>query len=77
MWARRDDVNGRHVVTESRRAFMDPRTFDHMIASVVHQRTRRATVRVLAGGLLGGFLVQRGTTPTWAAAQADGDGDGL
>jgi len=56
---------------------MDPRTFDHLTASVAHQRSRRVTLRVLAGGLLGGFFVQRGTTPTWAAAQADGDSDGL
>jgi hypothetical protein len=53
---------------------MDPRTFDRWTAAVAHQRSRRAAVRVLAGGLLGGLLSPR---PARAALQADRDGDGL
>jgi Stigma-specific protein, Stig1/Bacterial TSP3 repeat len=53
---------------------MDPRTFDRWTAAVAHQRSRRATFRVLAGGLLGGLLAPHVAR---AALQADRDGDGL
>jgi hypothetical protein len=35
---------------------MDPRTFDRWTVSVAHQRSRRAALHLLAGGLLGGPL---------------------
>jgi hypothetical protein len=56
---------------------MDPRSFDHMIASVAHQRSRRAALRFLAAGLFGGVLAQRGSSFARAAQRADTDGDGL
>ncbi|MBA2519010.1 MAG: hypothetical protein H0V24_05045 [Chloroflexia bacterium] len=54
---------------------MDPRTFDRWTAAVAHQRGRRFALRVLAGGLLGGILAQRGVALA-AAQAADSDGDG-
>ena len=56
---------------------MDPRTFDRWTTSVAAQRSRRVTLRVLAGGLLGGLLAQRAITATRAAQRTDTDGDGL
>jgi hypothetical protein len=55
---------------------MDPRSFDHLTASVAHQGSRRAALRLLAGGLFGGFLAGRGVVPA-AAQRSDRDGDGL
>jgi len=53
---------------------MDPTSFDRWTAAVAHQRSRRAGLRVLAGGLLGGLLSPQLAR---AALQADRDGDGL
>ncbi len=54
---------------------MDARTFDRWTANVARQRSRRASLRLLAGGLLGSLLAHRGAVP--ARAQSDTDGDGL
>ncbi len=56
---------------------MDVTTFDRLVAEAVRRPTRRAAVRVLAGGLLGGLLAQCGRTSTFAAQPTDSDGDGL
>src|SRR4051812_45667919 len=56
---------------------MNATTFDPPVADVVRRHTRRAVVQVLAGGLLGGLLVQRGIIATRAAQPTDSDGDGL
>jgi hypothetical protein len=47
---------------------MDPRTFDHWTIAIARPPTRRAALRLLAGGLLGGILTGR-LTP--AGAQGD------
>jgi hypothetical protein len=56
---------------------LDPRTFDHVIASVARQRSRRGALRFLATGLFGGVLAQRGSPVVQAAQRLDEDGDGL
>ena len=56
---------------------MDPRSFDRLTASVSRRRSRRATLRLLTGGLLGGLLAQRGSSIARAAQPIDRDQDGL
>ena len=56
---------------------MDAPTFDRMRAGSGRRPTRRAVVRALAGGLLGGLVAQRAITATRAAQPTDSDGDGL
>lgn len=56
---------------------MDANTFDRLAAAIAHGQTRRATLRLLAGGLLGGVLVQRRVAPMRALMATDRDGDGL
>lgn len=56
---------------------MDAHTFDRWTAAIAHRPTRRATLRLLTGGLLGGLLAQRGLSLTRAAQRPDRDGDGL
>ena len=56
---------------------MDSRTFDRWTASVAHQRSRRAALRLLAAGLFGAVLAQRGSPVVQAAQRLDQDGDGL
>ncbi len=56
---------------------MDATTFDRLATAIARGRTRRTTLRLLAGGLLGGLLTQRGLSPTVAAPGDDRDGDGL
>jgi hypothetical protein len=55
---------------------MDPCTFDRWTMTVARHSTRRTTVRLLTGGLLGGLLARRGS-PARAAQRSDRDGDGL
>jgi hypothetical protein len=51
---------------------MDSQTFDRLVADAARHPTRRATFRLLAGGLVAALI------PNHAAAQrADRDGDGL
>lgn len=52
---------------------MDARTFDRLIATAAHQRSRRGALRLLAAGLLGGVFLGRRVAP--AAAQFDPEGD--
>jgi len=56
---------------------MDPQTFDRRVAAAARRPSRRAALRLLAGGLLGGLLAKRGVAPARAAQRADSDGDGL
>lgn len=56
---------------------MNAPTFDRMLTGSVRRPTRRAAVRALAGGLLGGLFAQRAITATRAAQPTDSDGDGL
>lgn len=56
---------------------MDADTFDRLVADAARRPTRRSAMRLLAGGLLSGFLTQRTVAPTAAAQRADRDGDGL
>jgi hypothetical protein len=53
---------------------MDPRTFDRWTVAIARPPTRRAALRLLAGGLLGGLLSPRLAR---AAQRPDRDGDGL
>lgn len=46
---------------------MDARTFDRWTAAMTRRPTRRAALRLLAGGLLGGLLSRHGTAPVRAA----------
>jgi hypothetical protein len=55
---------------------MDGRTFDRWTASVARSSSRRTALRLVAGGVLGGWLTQVGARTTWAAP-LDRDGDGL
>jgi hypothetical protein len=55
---------------------MDPRTFDRLVAAAADRPTRRAALRLLAGGVLGGLFAGRGVAAR-AAQAADRDGDGL
>jgi hypothetical protein len=55
---------------------MDATTFDRLVAAAAHRPTRRATLRLLAGGLLGAWLAQRRSVPVHAQ-RPDRDGDGL
>jgi hypothetical protein len=55
---------------------MDASTFDRLVADASRRRTRRAALRLLASGLLGGLLAQRGV-PARARQRPDRDGDGL
>ncbi|MDQ3694935.1 MAG: hypothetical protein M3464_15105 [Chloroflexota bacterium] len=56
---------------------MDATTFDRIVAAMARGQTRRSTLRLLAGGLLGGLVTQREAPRTLAAQGADRDGDGL
>jgi hypothetical protein len=56
---------------------MDAHDFDRLIAATALRPTRRATLRLLAGGLLGAWLAQHRRTPTRAAQRLDSDQDGL
>jgi Bacterial TSP3 repeat/Stigma-specific protein, Stig1 len=58
---------------------MDETRFDALSRALSGHPTRRATLRLLAGGLLGGLLPQRGAMPTRAAqpGRTDRDADGL
>ena len=55
---------------------MDSRTFDRLVAAAARP-SRRGALRLLAAGLLGGLLAQRGSSSALAAQRADTDGDGL
>jgi hypothetical protein len=52
---------------------MDAITFDRLVAEAARRPTRRATLRLLAGGLVAALLPARGA----AAQRPDRDGDGL
>jgi hypothetical protein len=54
---------------------MDAHTFDRWTVAFAQRRSRRSTVRQLAGGLLGGLLASRGSVPV--RAQDDQDQDQL
>lgn len=54
---------------------MDSERFDRLVAEAARRPSRRAAMRLLAGGLLGGLLATRGATAR--AQRADGDDDGL
>lgn len=56
---------------------MDAQTFDRLIAAAARRPTRRATLRLLAGAMLGAWLAQRGGAPARAAQRLDSDQDGL
>jgi Stigma-specific protein, Stig1 len=56
---------------------MDPQTFDRWTAALVQRPHRRATIRLLTGGLLGGLLAQRESAVVRAQQRPDRDGDGL
>jgi Stigma-specific protein, Stig1 len=56
---------------------MDETRFDALTRSLSRHPTRRATLRLLAGGLLGGLLSRQGAVPVRAAQRPDRDGDGL
>ena len=57
---------------------MDAQTFDRFTAAMAHRPSRRATLRLLAGGLLAGLLSQRGVAPIAAQdGRPDRDGDGV
>src|SRR5688572_29874350 len=62
----------------ARRSRMDAHTFDRLTAAMARRPSRRATLRLLAGGLLAGLLSQRGVAPIAAQdGRPDRDGDGL
>lgn len=61
------------VRTLLRRAAMDPRTFDRIVAAAASPPTRRQALRMLAGGVLAGLL----PGVTRAAQRSDRDQDGL
>jgi hypothetical protein len=56
---------------------MDAQTFDRWTAALARRPHRRATMRLLAGGVLGGLLAHRGTMLTRSWQRSDRDGDGL
>jgi hypothetical protein len=56
---------------------MDAQSFDRWVADAARHPTRRATLRLLAGGLFAGLLGQRGVARIRAAQRPDRDGDGL
>lgn len=58
---------------------MDSAQFDDLSRRVAVFASRRTGLRLLAGGLIAGLLVQRGLGPASAAqpSRADSDGDGL
>lgn len=56
---------------------MDAETFDRWTASMSRRPHRRATIRLVTGGLLGGLLTQRGGPGIRAQQRPDRDGDGL
>jgi hypothetical protein len=56
---------------------MDSQTFDRLVADAARHPTRRATFRILAGGLLGGLFAQRAVASARAAQRSDRDNDGL
>lgn len=56
---------------------MDAQAFDRWAAAMARRCGRRATLRLLAGGLLGGQLAHRAPAMARAWQRADRDGDGL
>jgi hypothetical protein len=48
--------------------------FDRWTVAISQHPNRRATIRLLAGGLLGGLLTQRGLGTAFARSDRDGDG---
>ncbi len=54
---------------------VDPRTFDRLVVAAARP-SRRAALRLLVGGLLGGALAGRGAANA-AQVESDMDGDGL
>jgi hypothetical protein len=56
---------------------MDGYAFDRLVKDAARRPTRRATLRLLAGGLIGGLLAQGGAALTRAAQRPDRDQDGL
>ena len=56
---------------------MDTRTFDRLTADLAGRPTRRAAVRLLAGGLLGGLLPWHGAAPARAAQIVIGPPEGM
>jgi hypothetical protein len=52
---------------------MDAHSFDRWTVALAQRPSRRTTLRLLAGGLLGGLLATRGSGPVWAQADTDGD----
>jgi hypothetical protein len=55
---------------------MDAQTFDRFVVTVTHRPTRRAALRLLAGGVLGALLTRTGAASV-LAQRSDRDGDGL
>src|SRR5688500_4185963 len=55
---------------------MDSTRFDAIVKSAVAPANRRTALRLLAGGLLGALVSQRGAAPA-RAQRPDRDGDGL
>lgn len=56
---------------------MDSGTFDRLVAEAARPTTRRSTLRLLAGGLLGGVFAVRGAVAARAGDRPDRDFDGL
>ena len=52
---------------------MDAHTFDRWTVALAQRPSRRTTLRLLAGGLLGSLLASRGSGPVRAQADTDGD----
>lgn len=55
---------------------MDGQKFDRWVADAARRRNRRSTLRLLAGGVIGGLFAVRTLVPA-AAQRPDGDDDGL
>lgn len=51
---------------------MDAHEFDRWVATLTRRRTRRAGLRLLAGGLLGGLLSRGGAAPSAAQIEVAG-----
>ena len=56
---------------------MDTHTFDRWVAGVARHPTRRATLRLLAAGLLGGLLPRAGNAPAGSAQIAGPPTEGM
>jgi hypothetical protein len=53
---------------------MDAQSFDRWTTTLARRPSRRMTLRLLAGSLVGGLLTQRGLGAAFARSDSDGDG---